>query len=176
VQVALQIQAFSVNQQGANLLENTLQQAHFKLSGFPVLYGQSLKICDAIPNSLDTSKCTPVWLGTPYNASAADEAQKQLGNGTGAASASTPALLASSSSTAQATTSTTTSTSTVTEVVIPSGVVVQAALSSVSSVGPLPTKTVTEVVFVAPTSTASSANALVKVRLVYRSFAATIMR
>lgn len=64
LQVALQIQAFSINAQAANSLYNVLVQGNAAVNGFAV-YDGDLRFCNRIPSTLDASSCQVVWDGTP---------------------------------------------------------------------------------------------------------------
>ena len=78
VQVGLQLQAFSVNQQAATLLNNVVIQGDAKLQGFPVL-GNDLRVCEDVPKKLNADSCQVVWAGTPFNRTATQSSSGRRG-------------------------------------------------------------------------------------------------
>jgi len=153
LQVGLQLQAFSVNQQAAKLLNSVVIQGNAKLQGFPVL-GDDLRVCEDVPKKLDAETCQVVWSGTPFNRSALTGSSTS-GSAGGYTTESSYVIVPSAT---QSTTSLVSSTvrpsaaatSTVTELVLrPSEAVVQVAVTS-----SVPTSTIT--VFVVPTAAPNS--------------------
>lgn len=67
VQVALQAQAFSINNQAANFLTTLIVQGDAVESGFSVLSGHAIHFCDSVPKSLSPDSCQVIWDGTTEN-------------------------------------------------------------------------------------------------------------
>ena len=65
VQVTLQAQAFSINQQAAQFIHSILLQGNATDSnGFNVLRGTDLRLCDNVPSTFSTASCRVLWNGT----------------------------------------------------------------------------------------------------------------
>jgi hypothetical protein len=65
LQIALQIQAFSINANAATLLYSIAFQGHATNNSFPALAGDEIRMCDLIPTTLNTDNCTVVYDGIP---------------------------------------------------------------------------------------------------------------
>lgn len=61
LQVALQVQSFKVNLDGARFLSDIISKGNATESGFTVYGGQDLRLCDTVPNTVDASSCHVVW-------------------------------------------------------------------------------------------------------------------
>ncbi|KAF7978901.1 hypothetical protein HWV62_44415 [Athelia sp. TMB] len=70
VQVAFQIQAFSINRQAASFLYSILLQGDATdPNGFFVLSPSGLRMCDHVPSTFSTDTCEVIWNGTNLGSS-----------------------------------------------------------------------------------------------------------
>nr|GAT43664.1 predicted protein [Mycena chlorophos] len=100
VQIAFQIQAFSINANAASFLYNIALEGNATNSSFPAVAGDEIRMCAQIPLTLDTNNCTVVYDGTPNtnNHPLNVSLQLALANASSAlASASSSSVLVSSS-------------------------------------------------------------------------------
>jgi len=64
IQIALQIEAFTINANAANFLFNIVEQGNAISTDVPVL-GADLRLCHDLRLNLSTAACPVVWNGTP---------------------------------------------------------------------------------------------------------------
>ncbi|KAJ6626849.1 hypothetical protein B0H10DRAFT_1996874 [Mycena sp. CBHHK59/15] len=64
IQIALQVQAFTINANAATLLYSIALQGNATNSSFPALGRNDIRMCATVPSNLQTDNCTVVWDAT----------------------------------------------------------------------------------------------------------------
>lgn len=137
IQVVFQVQAFVANAEAVTFLNSLIVQGNATDTGFAV-YDGDLRMCESVPNNLDSASCTLVWDGLNSAQSANDDQDYAISSNESTNSVSSSSTGSTSSSTARSSSAPLSATISVTSLASSSS-----ASATSSSNGTLSTTTVT---------------------------------
>lgn len=137
IQVVFQVQAFVANAEAVTFLNSLIVQGNATDTGFAV-YDGDLRMCESVPNNLDSASCTLVWDGLNSAQSANDDQDYAISSNESTNSVSSSSTGSTSSSTARSSSAPLSATVSVTSLASSSS-----ASATSSSNGTLSTTTVT---------------------------------
>lgn len=146
IQVVFQVQAFVANAEAVTFLNSLIVQGNATDTGFAV-YDGDLRMCESVPNNLDSASCTLVWDGLNSAQSANDDQDYAISSNESTNSVSSSSTGSTSSSTARSSSAPLSATISVTSLASSSS-----ASATSSSNGTLSTTTVTSTGVSATTS------------------------
>lgn len=137
IQVVFQVQAFVANAEAVTFLNSLIVQGNATDTGFAV-YDGDLRMCESVPNNLDSASCTLVWDGLNSAQSANDDQDYAISSNESTNSVSSSSTGSTSSSIARSSSAPLSATISVTSLASSSS-----ASATSSSNGTLSTTTVT---------------------------------